>query len=212
MSTSRDTEEMLKKTLVTAQKASEEAIASAKAKAEQLISEAEQRVNRANEEARARMSSLEDELRRKTLDADREHAVKKRELDASIDRLRAFETELKQRLKVIPRTADEVARRALRRPPEDFPTGGSSERVGASRHPITPPGRPQAAPAVSHRDSAKGRPPDNPPLDPRATPSRRVTLDPAGETDAGRRLQPRPGPRVEACEDCSGATSPKAGT
>ena len=100
VSTSRDTEEMLKKTLVTAQRASEEAIASAKAKAEQLITEAEQRVTRANEEARTRLASLEDELRRKSLDADRDHALKRRDLDASIERLKAFEAELKQRLRL----------------------------------------------------------------------------------------------------------------
>ena len=99
VSTSRDTEEMLKKTLVTAQRASEEAIASAKAKAEQLITEAEARVARANDEAKARMSALDDDVRRKTIDLDREHAARKRELEASIDRLRSFESELKQRLK-----------------------------------------------------------------------------------------------------------------
>src|SRR3712207_4638561 len=43
VATSRDTEEMLKKTLVTAQQAAEEAIASARAKAEALIQEAEER-------------------------------------------------------------------------------------------------------------------------------------------------------------------------
>ncbi|MDQ3646950.1 MAG: DivIVA domain-containing protein, partial [Actinomycetota bacterium] len=41
LATSRDTEDMLKKTLITAQQAAEEAIASAKAKAEQLIEEAQ---------------------------------------------------------------------------------------------------------------------------------------------------------------------------
>lgn len=95
----RETEDMLKKTLVTAQKAAEEAIVAAKTKAEQLIAEAEQRVIKANEEAKVRMTALEDELRRKTLDADRTHAAHQRDLDTQIERLRAFETELKQRLK-----------------------------------------------------------------------------------------------------------------
>lgn len=99
VATSRDTEDMLKKTLVTAQKASEEAIANAKAKAEQLITEAEQRVTSANEQAKARMSALEDEVRRKTIDLDRDHANRKRDLDTSIDRLKSYEAELKQRLK-----------------------------------------------------------------------------------------------------------------
>lgn len=95
----RETEDMLKKTLVTAQKAAEEAIGAAKAKADQLIAEAEQRVVRATDEARVKMTALEGELRRKTLDADREHAAHKRDLDSQLERLRAFETELKQRLK-----------------------------------------------------------------------------------------------------------------
>ena len=99
VATGRETEEMLKKTLVTAQKAAEEAIAQARAKAETLIAEAEQRVTKANDEAKVRMTALEDDLRRKTLDADRTHAAHKRDLDASIERLRSFETELKQRLK-----------------------------------------------------------------------------------------------------------------
>jgi cell division initiation protein len=99
VATGRETEDMLKKTLVTAQKAAEEAIAAARAKAEQLISEAEQRVAKANEEAKVRLNSLEEDLRRKTLEADRQHATHKRDLDLHIERLRAFETELKQRLK-----------------------------------------------------------------------------------------------------------------
>lgn len=99
VATGRETEDMLKKTLVTAQKAAEEAIASARAKAEHLIAEAEERVTRANEEARIRMGALEEELRRKTLDADRLHAAHKRDLDVQIERLRAYETELKHRLK-----------------------------------------------------------------------------------------------------------------
>lgn len=99
VATGRETEEMLKKTLVTAQKAAEEAIAQARAKAETLIAEAEARVTKANDEAKVRLTALEDDLRRKTLDADRTHAAHKRDLEASIERLRSFETELKQRLK-----------------------------------------------------------------------------------------------------------------
>ncbi len=98
VATSRDTEEMLKKTLVTAQQAAEEAIASAKAKAEQLLTEAEQRAIRANEEAKEKVAAAEVEARRKSLEADREHQLKRRDLDANIEKLRAFESELKQRL------------------------------------------------------------------------------------------------------------------
>jgi cell division initiation protein len=136
VATSREAEEMLKKTLVTAQQAAEEAIAKAKAKAEQLVGEAEQRAKRSNDEARERITSAENEARRKALDAEREHATRKRELDTSIERLRAFETELKQRL----RTFLEQQIRGLdtlteREPPAtrqaDFRTaGGVARRAG----------------------------------------------------------------------------------
>lgn len=157
VSTSRDTEEMLKKTLVTAQKASEEAIASAKAKAEQLINDAEQRVTKANEEARVRMSSLEDEMRRKILDADRDHAQRKRELDASIEKLKAYEAELKlrlktfleQQLKSLDGLIDDRPRPATR------PDGAANATVA----PNPAAARPQAAPVVSRPVSAEGSPP-----------------------------------------------------
>src|SRR5688572_13954302 len=155
VSTSRDTEEMLKKTLVTAQRASEEAIASAKAKAEQLINDAEQRVTKANEEARVRMSSLEDEMRRKTLDADRDHAARKRELDASIEKLKAYEAELKlrlktfleQQLKSLDGLIDDRPRQATR------PDGAANASVSPSPAVAA---RPQAAPVVSRPVSAEG--------------------------------------------------------
>jgi cell division initiation protein len=98
VATSRDTEEMLKKTLVTAQQAAEEAIASAKAKAEALIQEAEERTRRANREADEKLQAADAEARRKGLEADREHTIRKREVDASLEKLRRFETDLKRRL------------------------------------------------------------------------------------------------------------------
>lgn len=88
VSASRNTEEMLKKTLVSAQRAAEEAIGTAKAKAEALVSEAEERARHAADEAGRRVAQ-----------AEREHEARRRHLDASIERLRAFEAELKQRLK-----------------------------------------------------------------------------------------------------------------
>ena len=156
MSTSRDTEETLKKTLVAAQRASEEAIASAKAKAEQLITAAEQRVNRANEEARSRMSSLEDEVRRKTLDAERDYASKKRDLDASIDRLRTYEAELKQRLK----TFMEQQLKSFEALVEDRPrvVARPEGAANASVAPATTSPRPQAGPGVSRPVSAEPAP------------------------------------------------------
>lgn len=168
VSTSRDTEEMLKKTLMTAQIASEEAIASAKAKAEQLISQAEQRVGKTNEEARLRMSSLEEEMRRKTLDADRDHSNKKRELDASIDRLRTFESEIKQRLK----TFMEQQLKAFEGLVDDRPRLATRPEgaANASVIPAAATPRPQASPAVSRPvSSGEGSPPGQ--LTARPTPS-----------------------------------------
>src|ERR687898_452558 len=99
LSTSRDTEEMLKKALVSAQQAAEEAIAKAKAKAEQLIGEAEERARRANEEARQKVTALESDIRRRSVDADRDFTERKKMIEGEIERLRAYEVELKQRLK-----------------------------------------------------------------------------------------------------------------
>ena len=87
VSQSRNTEEMLKKTLLSAQKAANEAIATARAKAEQLITEAELGARRTGEEAHRRVAEL-----------DREHDARKRELTASIQQLEAREAELKARL------------------------------------------------------------------------------------------------------------------
>ena len=172
VSTSRDTEEMLKKTLVTAQKASEEAIASAKAKAEQLINEAEARVSRANEEARTRMSTLEDEVRRKALDADRDHAAKKRELDASIDRLRTYEADLKQRLK----TFLEQQLKALEGLVDDRPRTPVARPESAANASVSPAGvpvgqRPQAAPAGARPAPIETAPPGQLTARPSATQS-----------------------------------------
>jgi cell division initiation protein len=99
VSASRDTEEMLKKTLVSAQQAAEEAISTAKAKASDLITEAEDRARRSIEEANERVQTAESEARRKTLEAEREHQRRRTELDANIERLQGLENELKNRIK-----------------------------------------------------------------------------------------------------------------
>lgn len=158
VSTSRDTEEMLKKTLVTAQKASEEAIASAKAKAEQLITEAEQRVTRANDEAKARMATLEDEVRRKTLDLDREHSNRKRELDASIDRLKTYESELKHRLKTFLEQQLKALDGLIDDRPRQTPRPETAANASVSAAPAGTQ-RPHATPAVSRPVSTEASPP-----------------------------------------------------
>jgi cell division initiation protein len=99
VATSRETEEMLKTTLVSAQQAAEEAKAKARAQAEMMLKEAEARARKTNEETREKKASTEADIRRRMQDAEREHQARTRELDASVDRLREFETELKQRLK-----------------------------------------------------------------------------------------------------------------
>ena len=99
MAASRSTEDMLKKTLVTAQQAAEEAIATARTKAEELVAEAEARAQRANEELKHRVATAEEEVRRKTAEVERQQLARRRETQSSIERLEAFETEIKRRLK-----------------------------------------------------------------------------------------------------------------
>lgn len=99
MAASRSTEDMLKKTLVTAQQAAEEAIATARTKAEELVTEAEARAQRSNEELKHRVATAEEEVRRKTAEVERQQLARRRETELSIERLEAFETEIKRRLK-----------------------------------------------------------------------------------------------------------------
>ena len=96
---SRSTEDMLKKTLVTAQQAAEEAIATARTKAEALVAEAEARAQRANDELKHRVATAEEEVRRKTAEVERQQLARRRETQQSIERLEAFETDIKRRLK-----------------------------------------------------------------------------------------------------------------
>lgn len=189
VSASRDTEEMLKKTLMTAQKTSEEAIASAKAKAEQLITEAEHRVNEASEEARTRMNTLEDEVRRKTLDSERDHANRKRDLDASINRLRTYEAELKQRLKTFMEQQLKSFEALVddRRSVVARPEGAANASVA----PATTGPRPQAAPAVSRPVAAESAPAGQPTA--RPTPSTPSHAQPAQAPD-----EERPNEEAEA--------------
>ena len=117
----RENEAVLKKTLVSAQKAAEDALSNAKARAEKLITEADERVKKANEEARERVKAAneearervqtakeearervraaEEEARTRAEDARKQHADKTRELESSIEQLTTYENELKQRLR-----------------------------------------------------------------------------------------------------------------
>jgi cell division initiation protein len=98
VSSSRTTEDMLKQTLVSAQQAAEEAIGKAKAKAEQLLSEAEERARRADQEMAAKLADAEADIARRIGEDDRRHELHRQELDASIERLKTYETDLKSRL------------------------------------------------------------------------------------------------------------------
>jgi cell division initiation protein len=124
LTTSRETEEMLKKTLVSAQQAAEEAIAKAQEKARLIVTEAEERVAQTNEDTRQRLASTEAEIRRRKLEADREHTTRKRELDASIERLGSFEHELKGRLQAFLQQQVQSLEALIESPPPD--AGGAS--------------------------------------------------------------------------------------
>ena len=99
LASGREAEEMLKKTLITAQRAAEEAIAQAKARAEQLIAEAEARARKASEDARQRIAATEADAQRKPQEAEKSFLARKQEHESTIDGLVAFERELKARLK-----------------------------------------------------------------------------------------------------------------
>ena len=164
VATSRDTESMLKKTLVSAQRAAEEALQTAKARAEQLITEADERVKRANEEARERVLAAEEEAKRRSADAEREHAQKTRALDSSIDQLSTYESELKQRLRAFLESEiksldalTEKQRSAARA--EQRPDPRPEPRDSQQQEQPRPSGqRLHAAPASSYRERETARP------------------------------------------------------
>ena len=158
---SREAESMLKKTLVSAQKAAEDALQTAKARAEQLIGEADERMKRANEEARERVRAAEEEARRKTEVAERKREEKTAELDSSIERLTAYEKELKKRLRAF--LEDEIKTLdALnqKRVSTVQPKGDDQEPPDArqAQQPRPSGQRLHAAPASSYRERESARP------------------------------------------------------
>jgi cell division initiation protein len=132
VATSRDTEEMLKKTLVSAQQAAEEAIGKAKAKAEQLVTEAENRAQRANDDANERTKTLEEEVRRKNADAERAHAAKAREYEAAIEKLRSVESEIKMRLRAF--LEQQTAALEQLTSADEAPANGSKAETSSGSH------------------------------------------------------------------------------
>ena len=94
----RDTEEMLRKTLASAQDAAQEAIATAKTKAEQIVADAEERAQRARDELRMRVETAEEEVRKRASAVEAEQESRLRVTQESIDRLEGFESDLKKKL------------------------------------------------------------------------------------------------------------------
>jgi cell division initiation protein len=164
MAASRDTEEMLKKTLLTAQRAAEEAIANAKAKAEELISEADAHVQRSEKEARERLSQADAEARRKSAEWERESSARRRDLDERIEKLRLIESDIRQRLKAF---LDQQLRAV-----EALSPGDPSKQ---------PP--PQARPAAQRPQPAQSRAgPGQPAPAPAAQPAETAPAQSAAET------------------------------
>ena len=95
---SKASEEMLKKTLQSAQVAAQEAIATARTKADEIVRDAEERAQRARDELRTRVETAEQEVRQRTEQIEREQEGRRREIQESVDRLQAFEGELKRKL------------------------------------------------------------------------------------------------------------------
>ncbi len=161
VATSREAEEMLKKTLVAAQQAGEEAIAQAKAKAARMVKEAEERLQRARDESQEKTASTDADIRRKVLEANRDHMARRRDLDGSVERLRAYEAELKQRLKTfMEQQLKSLETLADRDPSLSRPAATASRRHPEVRVTQTPPNSQTArrpAPA-SGAEQRGGRP------------------------------------------------------
>jgi len=105
------------------------------------VNEAEERSRRAHQEINEKFQSAEADIRRKQLEADRSHTARKRDLETSIERLRSFETELKQRLRTFLEqqvrsldTLTETESRATQARPVQPPAQGG----GSARQPDRP--------------------------------------------------------------------------
>jgi cell division initiation protein len=94
----RATEAMLKQTLLNAQQTAQKTVTEAQEEAKRLTAEAESRIKRVDDEVRSRMAKAEEEARGRGTDAQAAFEAKKKELDAEIGRLQAYESEVKRRL------------------------------------------------------------------------------------------------------------------
>jgi cell division initiation protein len=156
---SRDTEEMLKKTLITAQRAAEEAIANAKQHAAELVAEAEERAGRMDTEARERLGQAAEEARRKNAELERTASERRRDLDARIEKLHALEADVRQRLKAF---FDQQLRALETLSPAEATRGGPPE-AGRAQPPAARPAaqpadaRPHATPSVQPAQTQPGQ-------------------------------------------------------
>lgn len=140
LATTKDTEEMLKKTLVTAQRAAEEAIAKAKVKAQQLVTEAEKRARGANQEARKIIESAEEDARRARQEEERKGEAKRRELDAAIGRLSSYQSDLQEKLRnFLVEQQDALEKLAAQEPPSAGGSNGKPRNGSGSLKAAAPP-------------------------------------------------------------------------
>ncbi len=95
---SKASEGMLKKTLDSAQVAAQEAITTARTKAEEIVRDAEERAQRARDELKHRVENAEIDVKRRTEEIEREQEARRRQIQESVDRLEAFESDLKRKL------------------------------------------------------------------------------------------------------------------
>ncbi len=168
VATARDTEEMLKKTLVTAQRAAEEAIASAQAKAAVIVADATEEASRLGTETEERKRTAEVEIQSSMDEADKATGQRRRELERTIERLEAYEGELKLRLKTFLQqqieALDVLAERKVARPsgvraPKQGDRAGGGARVAPDPAPAGGPneGSTTAQEADPHADEGHYR-------------------------------------------------------
>ena len=182
LASAREGEQMLKKTLVTAQQHAEEAMAAARAHADKILAEATERGRSVTEEARTKASAIESDARKRMQEAVRAGEQRRRDLETSIEKLRTLEAETKQKLKGFLDSQQRTLNSLSDRRP---PTGG------AARAQPTPAQRPQrearpgeatsGAPPWEQAPERRGpqpKPSELPDYDPEASedPSTRRTL------------------------------------
>ncbi|MGH2825550.1 MAG: DivIVA domain-containing protein [Actinomycetota bacterium] len=130
----REGEQMLKKTLVTAQQHAEEAMATARAHADKIVAEATERGRSVTEEARTKASAIESGARKRTQETERASEQRKRELETSIEKLRTLEADTKQKLKsFLDSQQRSLSSLSDRRPPAGG--AGRSQPAPAQRQP-----------------------------------------------------------------------------